>query len=225
MTTFEEKLKQALDRVEQQNAAEPEENGFLAILQKLVDELNARQGLFVRADLERGPHPQRWRFVTSPRYRRDSRTVMFNVAVEADRLRVLGSDEKTFDREQDFEEYLVDFLEHSFFPETLKEYEEICRQDVDGILRAGNALDVPTVLDASVRVPAEVQKRLALASPGEILEIEVEPGGGLMNEYDPKQSYHYLSSAGFGLRLKEHTETPEGWVKLRGEVMAEGERQ
>ena len=219
MTTFQDRIKEPLARVDPRSAGNGPAAPFDQVLEEFVQTLVAEEPS-VGAAIEKGHQPQMRSLVTWPRYRRDERAIMLTFWLHGTTMKVLNEKELApFESPEAVRDYLVDFLENSAFPLILAEYETRCNEDLDGFLRT-TSLREASPKDAMVVVSAADQKTIATAPAGTTINLHVEPQRvpGTA-EYDASRKYAYLLSGGYGLRLIRHG-LAGGKVHLSGEVMA-----
>jgi hypothetical protein len=220
MVDFEERLKKAMEVAQRQQPAAGARGGELvAVLEKFAHALDSNPNLLVHAVVEKGPHPQVWSIVTSPRYRRDQRSYMLRFWQEGQRLKAMNDwgDAPLFGTTEEIENHLLKFFEDPAFQSTLASYAQICAEDIDAFLRTGG-LDTIGPKDVLVLVRAPDQKRLAEATQDTKLEMGVLLDEGL-GAYEPGAHY-VLASGGFGMQIDTHEKTPDGQIELVGTVLA-----
>jgi predicted nucleotidyltransferase len=123
MSRFQDRIKNTLARVDPRTSPAGEALApFDKVLREFVETITAEQP-FLGADIEQGYQPQMRMLVTWPRTRRDERTILLTLWWDGTGLKSL--DEKNpqpFTSPDALGDYLLSFLENSFFPATLAEY-------------------------------------------------------------------------------------------------------
>lgn len=137
MSTFQDRIRSTIARVVPgQGADEALVAPFDQVLEEFVATLMAERPS-LGAAIKKGHVTMMRSLVTWPRLHRDERSIMLTFWWEGTTMRVLNEkDRPPFQTPEELSEYLLEFLANSAFPATLVEYEQRCREDVDGFLRA-----------------------------------------------------------------------------------------
>lgn len=210
------RMREALHRIAAPASASST-NAYDQVLQRSKEILNENPA--VQAEIEERSQPPMRFLVTHPKHRRSPQASMLSFGLIGTSIKVLGEGRPELRTPDELWDYLVDFLEKPDFPITLKEYEEMEKEEVEGHLRKTSLFD-RTREDVLVAVPPDQQRRLAEARPREelTLTVRLEHFHGF-GTYDQDAKYACLESAGYGLRIIEHKRSDE-LLRLTGTVMA-----
>jgi len=211
-----ERMRETLQRIAAPETAEP--RPYDQVFEEFAGLLNENPA--VQVEIETRDHPPMRFLVTRPKHRRTPQASMLSFALAGRHIKVLGEGKPELRTPEELWDYLEDFVNQSDFRFTLKEYEELEKEEVEGHLRTTSLFDM-TREDILVAVPPAQQVRLAKATPGEKLTLtarpEQFPGFGT---YADTATYGYLESAGYGLRVAEHRPAEDGMIEITGTVMA-----
>ncbi len=187
-------------------------NPYRAVLEDLAKGL--RQ-LEIGADITTGKDPRRLRFTIAPRHRPARSSLMLSFFIDGDALLVFGESQRRMNTPTALEEYLLEFVKLPAFLESIKILREQADEPVEARLRASE--DLPFMrTDVLVEVKPEDQKRIAEATPGSEMKLDVAriefPGNATFA--DPA-AYKVLDSAGYRVAIGSATTNGEV-LSIRG---------
>lgn len=221
MSTFKNRIQSALAKpAPSQPSSElpPEYEKVLAELVEVLEE--ARPSLQAMVETQGRSRC----LVVYPRYRRNETTVAFSVRWNGSVVRVAMGEETGFQpvaSPGELCEWLVGFMNDAEFRKTIDEYEEVAEEDVVAVLRM-DCDDAFMRDNAFVIISAEEQRRIATATPGQMLHIrgliEEEDSSG-MAPYNSIKPYCWLMSGGYELQVTDHELEGEDVVVISGVVV------
>jgi hypothetical protein len=194
------------------------------ILGEFRDWLNEIYGEFLKASLTESAAPRVRHVKLWPRGQRNAQSIMLSVYVTETSARVLGKETPELKTEEDFKQYLAEFVRLPGFHDSLETFKEVASQPVEGLLRVGADRNTAVLADVAVEGPPDQQHRLADASetmPPEhidrlyvVLPAERVWGG----TYNAQTKPIWLLAGGYALLIDDGSDAKEldGRIWLSG---------
>lgn len=206
--SFKDEIRQALIRARQ--TVPDDKNPYLASFAELAEALTTDS---IVADVV-ASSAQRHTLRLWPRDRPAWASNMMSVQVESDRVVVLP--DKQFVSRESFEEYLKNFVRDDRFLASLFELERQSQEPVEAYLRVVDPLRISRY-DLQLVVTPEEQRRLADASEGAELELELDVGNSAgAGAYNKNIAYRFLNSAGVLLQVTDTATTSAERIRVKG---------
>jgi len=193
------------------------------ILGEFREWLNEAYGNFLKASLTDSAAPRVRHVKLWPRGRRNAQSIMLSVYVTETSVRVLGEETPELKMEEDFKQYLADFVRLPAFHASLESFRQLASEPVEGVLRVGADRSKALLADVAVNVPPDQQHRLADAaettSPEHIDRLYVVPSertrGGI---YTAQTKPIWLLAGGYALEIDDGSDAKEsdGRIRLSG---------
>jgi hypothetical protein len=208
--TFEEELKQALGQAERDatSTAAAEYRDVLSAVTRVLESEGI--GAFIRV----GADPRRLTLYVHPRHRPARCNAMLMFFLEGSSIRMFGEEQLVLTAPEDLKRRLIEFVKLPAFRESLQLLRDEATLPVEARLRRSARRSFSDG-DVMVAVSATDQERLANASTGSDVELNVEriefPGNAAFSG-----QYKILYSAGIHVDIEKTTSVLEGRLCISG---------